>query len=104
MGSIPTTRSTSHEENRLKSRPTVHELFNKRADELNRGIVGIDYKITLADYLRNWLKNSEQTLTSSALHGYENHVNLHIIPLMGHLRLCDLRPSHIEEVKIKWLN
>jgi len=86
------------------TRKKAEAWFNQKADELTRGIIAVDEKTTLAQFLKSWLQASSSGVSPAALHSYENHVTLHIEPLLGALRLRDLRPQHIEGAIDKWLS
>src|SRR5690606_5362836 len=51
-------------------------------------------KEPLADYLRAWLKGKTD-LKVRARDTYESDIENHIIPAIGAVRLCDLKPAHV---------
>lgn len=51
--------------------------------------------IRLADYLERWLRN-KRGIAASTRAQYENHVRVHIAPVLGGHRLADLRRRHID--------
>lgn len=50
---------------------------------------------TVAEYLERWLETKRGIAASTRL-SYENHVRLHIIPVLGDYRLAQLQPRHVE--------
>jgi len=52
---------------------------------------------TTAEYLQQWLAGKAK-LRSSTRRSYAAHVNLYLIPGLGHLRLTDLSVEHIEQL------
>lgn len=58
--------------------------------------------MTVQQYLEKWLGSAADTVSPSALHAYRNHVEKHIIPALGSVRLTELRPQHIERAKARW--
>jgi hypothetical protein len=64
--------------------------------ELRAGEV-YDSKLTVAEYLTGWLQG-RQSLRPSTRQAYQAHLDQHLIPELGHLRLLDLRAHHIEEM------
>jgi hypothetical protein len=64
--------------------------------ELRAGEV-YDSKLTVAEYLTGWLQG-RRSLRPSTRQAYQAHLDQHLIPELGHLRLLDLRAHHIEEM------
>jgi integrase len=54
-----------------------------------------DSKVAVADFLVQWL-NGKESIRPSTRQAYGVHVVVHIVPVIGHLRLLDLRSHHIE--------
>lgn len=56
-------------------------------------------EITLAEYLRDWLKTyAEPNLAQTTVDGYRNNIEKHIIPNIGTIKLQRLRAKHIQEL------
>jgi integrase len=51
--------------------------------------------VRLADYLERWLRGKRGIAASTRLQ-YENHIRVHIVPVLGGLRLGDVRRRHVE--------
>jgi len=52
---------------------------------------------TVAEYLRDWLKNTAKPLIrASTYSNYRNSVENHIVPVIGGVRLKKLSPAHIQ--------
>ncbi|WP_432034225.1 tyrosine-type recombinase/integrase [Streptomyces antibioticus] len=51
---------------------------------------------TVGDYLRRWLDG--QALKRTTTNGYEDYQRLYFVPYLGHVKLRDLRPKHIEDM------
>ncbi|HEV3091292.1 MAG TPA: tyrosine-type recombinase/integrase [Candidatus Cybelea sp.] len=86
----------------FRTKKEATEWFTRKAEELRQGIAPTDDRITVEQYLRQWLESIADSISSSALHAYRNHVMVHIIPALGKVRLTELRPEHIERAKVKW--
>jgi hypothetical protein len=84
------------------SRKDAVAWFTKKAEELRQGIALADDRQTVEQHLTQWLVSIEGTISSSALHAYSNHVEAHIIPAMGKVRLTELRAPQIEEALRTW--
>lgn len=76
--------------------------FTKKAEELRQGIAPADDRQTLEQYLTSWLESIADSVSASALHAYKNHVDAHIIPAIGKIRLSELRAEHVEKAKARW--
>ena len=76
--------------------------FTRKAEELRQGIAPADDRQTVEQYLRQWLEAIADSVSGSALHAYSNHVEAHIIPAIGKIRVTELRPQHIEKAKARW--
>jgi integrase len=54
-------------------------------------------KLTLTDYLVNrWLPSRKASLKESTFDTYDRAVRLHVIPALGHLRLQNIGPEHLD--------
>ena len=71
-----------------KLRELLYLHDNRRLPEQAHSIV--------ANYLRTWLDEVEDSVSEKTWIGYEYVVRVHIIPALGDLKLADLRPQHIE--------
>lgn len=82
-------------------RGTKRDAERALAAALNERDRGIDIspgKLTVAEYLRRWLRDyAAHNVAPSTLEGYSGIIVHHLIPTFGSLRLRDLRPAHIQE-------
>jgi Phage integrase, N-terminal SAM-like domain/Arm DNA-binding domain len=86
----------------FRTRKEASEWFTKKAEELRQGIAPVDDRQTVEQYLKQWLLSVTDSISGSALHAYRNHVEAHIIPALGKVRLTELKPEHLERAKVKW--
>ena len=63
------------------------------AKKLGVGIP-LDGKMTLADWLDQWLANKKTRPTTN--HGYASHIRVHLKPRLGHIRLDRLTVGHVQ--------
>ncbi|TQF05521.1 site-specific integrase [Kitasatospora acidiphila] len=65
----------------------------------NLALAGIDphSKLTLKQYMEEWLEGKED-LAKSTADKYGQHIRDVIAPYIGHVELVDLRPDHIREM------
>ena len=63
-------------------------------------------KVTLAEWLTSWLERhySEGHIGAKAHDRYRVVIQRHVIPSLGRLKLQDLRPDHIADMKARWLS
>ena len=58
-----------------------------------------DRRITVKDYLQTWLKTvAKPNLKPTTFQTYEGHIKRNIEPVLGHLRLAQVRPEHIRRL------
>lgn len=51
--------------------------------------------VRVGEYLERWLRGKRKIRESTRLQ-YENHIRVHIVPVLGGFRLVDLRSRHVE--------
>ncbi|MCH5677966.1 site-specific integrase [Streptomyces gilvus] len=66
-------------------------LFN----EATREGIDVNSKETVEEYLRRWLE-AQAGLKRSTANNYRGHIDNHLIPHIGAIRLTDLRAQHID--------
>jgi integrase len=62
---------------------------------------GMDFdsgRISLAEYMERWLAASARNLRPKTLERYRELVRVHIVPVVGGIRLDKLQPLHLERV------
>ncbi len=78
---------------------TKKEANKWRIDTLHKVQRGLFYpgkKITLAEYLEEWLKARQGSIKHKTLFQYRRIVEMHINPILGKIKLNDLQPSQIQ--------
>lgn len=76
-------------------------LGKKRAfeDDLKRGIVPKAGKLTVEDWLDDWLQTyKKNTVRQNTYEGYQRVINGHLKPTIGKKPLKDLRPEHVQKM------
>lgn len=86
---------------RRDAQRALREAFGKRDGGL---LVNAD-KVTVGEWLTAWLARhaAEGHIGAHAQDRYEGIVRKHLVPLLGRVRLQQLRPDHIADAKAKWL-
>jgi integrase len=86
----------------FRTRKEADAWLTQKAEELRQGVAPIDDRRTVQQYLEQWLESIVDTVSPSALHAYKNHVEKHIVPALGTVRLIEVQPQHIERAKAFW--
>ncbi len=74
-------------------------LMAQLLSELQTGSYIEPCKLTLCEYLRDWLKNyAEANLSPTTVDSYTFNLEKHVVPHLGHLLLQQLKPMHIQNL------
>ncbi|MEC2916847.1 Arm DNA-binding domain-containing protein, partial [Bacillus cereus] len=76
----------------------------KKITELNEGNFVEPSKLTLKDYLIQWLEVKKMSVEKSSLSRYRSNINKHIIPTIGMIPLHKLNVMHIQRCYQSALN
>jgi len=77
---------------------TEKECRQKYKEYLDNKGVTIEKVVTVSDWAEKWLEIYKKgKVEYGTYHNYELYVKNHIIPDLGHLKLNNVRPAHIEE-------
>ncbi|HEX4208645.1 MAG TPA: tyrosine-type recombinase/integrase [Ktedonobacteraceae bacterium] len=83
-----------------KKRQEVYDKMQKALQEKKQGTLVTAPQQSLAQYLTYWLENSVQdTLRPRSYERYEGIVRLHLIPVLGKVKLQSLTPQHVQLLK-----
>lgn len=63
--------------------------------QVDRGVVVLPSRQTLAEYLKHWLRQIEPSLAPTAASNYRALIRLYVRPQLGAHRLSALRPHHL---------
>lgn len=80
-----------------RTKAEAEEALGKALDRERLGGVAADHKLTVGDYLEQWLAG-KATLRPTTARSYGEHVRLYLLPVLGGVRLADLRPVHVERL------
>jgi integrase len=70
--------------------------LRRRIRELESGVEHEKGKLTVIDYLNRYLGEREPSLRPKTMEGYRDSLRKHIAPALGHLRLKQLTPLHLQ--------
>ena len=65
-------------------------------DQCNNGTVGTDGRMKLADYVPIYLESAKHRLSPVVYEKYCRMLDICIVPMLGHLKLKDIKPLHIQ--------
>ena len=74
------------------------EAAAKLVRDARVGVRVVDGRQTLGEWLARWLEIRGQTVDQRSAESYERAARLHITPVLGSVRLCDLAPYHPDRV------
>lgn len=73
------------------------DKLQKALNDLKQGRVTVTTKLTVKEYLENWLENAHRLkLRPSSIQKYRSVLRAHINPAIGHLKLSSLTRQHIQ--------
>jgi integrase len=82
-----------------KTRAEVAKKLAKALSDREGGFVFDDKGLTVKEYLERWRKDSVRgTVKQRTLENYEYAVRLHLVPMLGHLKLKALTPMHVQSL------
>ncbi|NLY17454.1 MAG: hypothetical protein GX045_00470 [Clostridiaceae bacterium] len=79
-----------------KGEQEVRRKLNKLIEEIESGNLINANQITVESWLRKFLEVYCARNSGTTLDGYKNYIENHIIPILGKIKLRDLKPIHIE--------
>lgn len=65
---------------------------------INHGVYIEPKKVFMYEYMNYWLENAQSTLSPTTYSGYEVNVRCHINPIIGGIRLQELKPTNIKSL------
>lgn len=80
------------------SRREAEKELAKMVAEIEKGQFAQPSKLTFKDFVERWLRDyAEVELAPKTIHRYKELLNTRILPAMGHLRIDQIRPTHLLE-------
>lgn len=78
--------------------PKAEVIKEKLIQEVDAGLFSKPSKIPLSVYMEGWLQNNvKPTLSYKTFELYTNITRKHIVPVLGNVRLINLRPQQIQQ-------
>lgn len=86
---------------RIRStKPEARAALAELLDDRRAGVTRT--RLTVGDFLVEWVA-SVRNIRPTTRHGYEVAVEYHLVPALGHIRLSELAPLHVERAIRGWL-
>lgn len=97
VGTKPDGKPQRHYETIRGSKADAYRRLRELLTDLDKGVYTPPSKITVAEFLKEWLEGyCRSNCSTRTCDGYETIIRRHLIPALGHLRLCDLQPRSIQ--------
>ncbi|EFV14743.1 site-specific integrase [Segniliparus rugosus] len=99
LGPDPVTGKRRQERKRgFRIKDEAEDALTERLAEIRQG-VHVDRSMTTAQYLRDWIDAKEESgLRAKTVLSYRQHIEAHLVPHLGHIKLRDLRATHVEKM------
>jgi integrase len=78
-----------------KSRKEAAHKLQALRQQQGQGLLVEPSRLTMADYLGQWLDHARLTCKPSTTHGYTVVVRCHLVPALGTVQLQKLAPAHL---------
>lgn len=79
-----------------KTRAECHAWLRKMLNQIDEGLTFAGSQTTLEVFLKQWLETAKPALRPNPAQQYQKQVENHIIPVLGTVKLKDLRPETID--------
>lgn len=81
-----------------KTRKEVADALFQLGSKYGKGLLANPDKITVSEFLNQWLEDKSDTKKPTTVAGYRNAVEKHIVPKLGKVRLQQLQPTHVQNL------
>jgi integrase len=90
--SIQGRRLTKYTKTQFETRTWLRTTLNQVDD----GITFLGAQMELGKYLEQWLVTVKTSVRPKTYEQYKQIVTSHIVPILGHIKLKDVRPDHVQ--------
>lgn len=66
-------------------------------EQCKNGLTGNANNLRLSDFAETYLKTKQETLSPTVIRGYESAIDEVIIPALGHHKLTEIKPIHVQD-------
>ena len=98
MGKDPATGYRKRQTKIFSRKKDAENWMSQKINAINEGSFINISDITVGDYFLNrWLENHKKPhIAITSYEGYKHTITKHLIPILGKIKLQDLRPDHLE--------
>jgi integrase len=82
----------------VETKREAQDWLRKMQEEVDQGLTFENTQLTVDTFLREWLVSVEPSLRYNTHKQYRQIVRQHILPLLGKMRLRDVRPDQIQRL------
>jgi integrase len=79
-----------------RTKADCQKWIRKTLNQIDEGMTYASTKISLEEYLTEWLVSKKASIKPRSWDHYEHLVGHYITPRLGHIRIRDLQPQHIQ--------
>ena len=87
-------RLTKYSKSQKECRDWIKETITK----IGNGLTFQGTQVTLAKFIEMWMDGKELSRRPQTVSQYRSLIRLHILPLMGKMRLQDIQPAHLKQL------
>jgi integrase len=80
----------------LGTKKEAQKVLTQMETELANGINPNESKLTVAEYIGRWITDRAPYLKQKTIDGYTVNIRKYINPAIGHLKIQELKPMHIQ--------
>jgi integrase len=84
-----------------KTQRECREWVQKTIEQVSNGLTFGGASTTVKKYMEEWLKTIKPSLRPKTWAQYEQVSRMHIVPIIGRLKLKDVRPDHVQSLYTK---
>jgi integrase len=83
---------------KAKSKREAEKEYARIRSEIDRGTYIDATDLTVREYLEKWLEDYAALRQAKTYERYEELIRLHVVPYLGQIKLCDLKPAHVQSL------
>ena len=85
------------------TRKEVQDWIRQKADQIEKGLNRDSAKVTIEEYLENWLIGIKGSVRLQTYASYSHAVKKYLIPTFGKKRVMDLKAHQVQAVYDEWI-
>lgn len=81
-----------------KTKREGQDWLRRRLEKIDNGLTYEGAQVTLKRFMNDWLLSIEPSIRYNTFKQYRQITNQHIQPVLGEIKLSDLKPDHIQQL------